>query len=118
MTALAALLVLLAQSPPAAASPEAAVTLRWKEKTTGVHGFVVTRSERRAGPYLRVNGALVKSAEGPTSATRSYVWVDHDVRPGRTYYYALIAVLESGTKQRVPGVVTKKVESAAPVSPP
>ena len=85
-------------------------TLRWKEKGQGVYGFIVLRSEERSGPFLRINGPLVRSDSPAGTVLKEYRFVDRDVQPGKTYYYALTAVLESGTKQRIPGVQKKTIE--------
>lgn len=104
------------EPPPSAAlpvPPSPQATLRWKESSPDVYGFVVLRSEERGGPFLRINGPLVRSASPDGAVQKEYVYVDRDVRPGRTYYYALTAVLGSGAKQRMPGVRKKTIEGPA-----
>jgi hypothetical protein len=82
-------------------------TLNWSATTeTGVYGYLVYRSENRAGPFRRINTGIVRvPADG--AETHAYTYEDGEVVPGRTYYYYLDAVAETGVKQRFSGVVSK-----------
>jgi hypothetical protein len=44
---------------------------------------------------------------GDGAESHGYTYDDRDVVPGRTYFYYLDALAETGTKQRFSGVVSK-----------
>jgi hypothetical protein len=96
-------------TPPAAdGSPE--VVLQWSARNEeGVYGYLVYRSLRREGPYRRINPEIIHARHEESPATSSYRFADTEVEPGRTYYYYLDTVSESGIKQRLSGVITKEV---------
>jgi len=72
------------------------VSLRWTTASEiNTEGFNVYRSEAKDGEYVRLNEALIP-ARGNPSTGASYVFVDSNVRRGRTYYYKLEDVDTSG----------------------
>ena len=70
--------------------PESAVVLvEWTTETeVETAGFNLYRSESPAGPYVKVNPALIPGASDPLLGGR-YVYTDTNVIAGRTYYYKL-----------------------------
>jgi uncharacterized protein DUF1573 len=109
-------------SPPASGSASAPVVgrpgerrarLTWEarqEKDT--YGYLVYRSDRREGPFRRVNPEIVRvsAAAGP----HVYTYLDEQVEPGHTYYYYLESMGRGGTKSRLSGVMAKVIPKAAP----
>lgn len=101
-------------APTATAALSAAVVLEWSARNEeGVYGYLVYRSLRREGPYRRVNADIIHARHAPPPATSSYHFADTEVEPGRTYYYYLDTVSQSGLKQRLSGVIAKEVAGAA-----
>ena len=105
--------------PPDTAAPvvgkpgERRARLTWeahKEKDT--YGYLVYRSDRREGPFRRINAEIVRVAQGPEPHV--YRYVDEQVEPGRTYYYYLESIDRAGTKLRLSGVMAKVIGAAAP----
>lgn len=91
----------------AAVPSDARNTLSWTAATeAGVYGYLVYRSEDRAGPYLRVNPEIVHVPEDGAEQ-HSYTWVDENVEPGRTYYYYLDVVTVGGIKNRFSGIISR-----------
>ena len=92
---------------PALSSPGA--VLRWQARNeAGVYGYLVFRAEKPEGPFLRISTEIIHVAlDGPEVG--SYTYVDRDVEPGRTYYYTLDVVEDSGRKRRFSGVMSKTV---------
>ena len=67
----------------------AAVFVEWTTETeVETAGFNLYRSESPAGPYVKVNPALIPGASDPLLGGR-YVYTDTNVIAGRTYYYKL-----------------------------
>jgi hypothetical protein len=86
------------------------VVLQWSARNEeGVYGYLVYRSFRREGPYRRINPEIIHARHDEPPASSSYRFADTEVEPGRTYYYYLDTVSESGIKQRLSGVITKEV---------
>ena len=108
-----------AAAPSPTAEPERPrVTLRWKAREQGMtYGYVVYRSERRAGPFVRRNEAIVRVPDA-AAGVHDYVWVDEAVTPGATYFYYIDAVSTGGVKERLSGVVEKRVTPAASAPEP
>lgn len=88
-------------------------TLNWTARTeAGVYGYLVYRSEDRAGPYRRVELSVVRvPADGLDR--HAYSFVDRQVVPGVTYYYYLDAVSDSGLKQRFSGIISRTTAEAS-----
>ncbi len=67
----------------------AQVHLRWSTASeTENMGFDVYRSEAEQGPFVKINRALIPGA-GNSSVLKTYSYVDHEVDPGKAYYYKL-----------------------------
>jgi len=93
----------------AAAEPPSA-TLKWQARQESrVYGYLIYRSEKREGPFLRINQAIVHAVAGDDAAIQSYEYVDRDVEPGKTYYYYLDTVGNDGKKARFSSVMSKAV---------
>ena len=107
-------------SPATAPAPAAPVVGRpgdlWARLTWEVrqeqetYGYLVYRSDRREGPFRRVNHDILRVSPGEESHVYSYV--DETVAPGRTYYYYLESIGRGGTKSRLSGVMTKVIPEA------
>jgi hypothetical protein len=96
--------------PTVTAEASAEVVLEWSARNEeGVYGYLVYRSLRREGPYRRVNPEIIHSRNAIPPATSSYRFVDREVEPGRTYFYYLDTISQSGLKQRLSGVITKEI---------
>ena len=115
-----------AVAPPALASQAAApapaapvvgrpgdlwARLTWEvRQEQETYGYLVYRSDRREGPFRRVNRDIVRVSRGAESHVYSYV--DETVAPGHTYYYYLESIGRGGTKSRLSGVMTKVIPEA------
>ena len=72
-----------------------AVTVEWSTASElNTAGFNVLRGDTPAGPFARLNPAVIPASPDPLVGG-SYVYTDTNVAPGRTYYYQLEEV-ESG----------------------
>ena len=114
-----------AARPPAAPEPRPApapvvgrpgerrARITWEvRQEQQTYGYLVYRSDRRAGPFLRVNAEILRVSPGP--GPHAYSYVDEQVAPGHTYYYYLESVSRSGRKSRLSGVMTKVIPEARP----
>jgi hypothetical protein len=82
--------------------------LAWKTRNESqTYGYVVYRSERPEGPYLRANREIVRTSPG--EGPQAYSFVDRSVVAGRTYYYYLEQVSLGGGRIRLPRVVAKRI---------
>ncbi len=76
---------------------DSSVLVEWTtESEVETAGFNLYRSESPAGPYVKVNTALIPGASDPLLGGR-YVYTDTNVVAGRTYYYKLEDVDLDGT---------------------
>jgi len=101
-------------APTATAATSAKVVLEWSARNEeGVYGYLVYRSLRREGPFRRINPEIIHARHAPAPDTSTYRFVDAGVEPGRTYYYYLDTVSESGIKQRLSGVIAREVAGEA-----
>jgi hypothetical protein len=76
---------------------------------TGIYGYQVYRSERREGPFRRVDDGIVHVPHDDGADRHSYTWTDRTAEPCRTYHYYLDLVGFGGLKQRFSGVASKTV---------
>jgi len=84
----------VAQEPPPAPS---LVIVEWTtESEVDLAGFNLYRSESPAGPYVKVNTALIPGASDPLLGGQ-YAYTDTNVVAGQTYYYKLEDVDLDGT---------------------
>jgi hypothetical protein len=98
--------------PPVMGRPgERSARLTWDAgQEEQAYGFLIYRSDKREGPFRRVNPRIVRVSEGPPP--HRYTYEDRDVEPGRSYFYYLESVSKGGVKARLSGVVTKVIPPA------
>ena len=89
------------------ASPPLSNTLNWTARPErGIYGYLVYRSDDRAGPFRRIDASVVRvPADGLDK--HSYTFSDEDVTAGVTYYYYLDVVSDAGLKQRFSGIISR-----------
>jgi hypothetical protein len=93
--------------------PESLVIVEWTtESEVETAGFNLYRSESPAGPYVKVNPALIPGASDPLLGGQ-YVYTDTNVVAGRTYYYKLEDVELDGTTS-LHGPIEVVAEVASP----
>lgn len=90
-----------------------AATVSWRAVLEEhVYGYLVYRSESRAGPFLRISDDIIRVAPGDGGES-SYHFTDTSVEPGRTYYYYVDVVTRTGEKKRFSPVGSKTVPDDA-----
>jgi len=82
-----------------------------------VYGYLIYRSQRRQGPFLRINQDIVHARPGGGQPASTYEFVDAEVEPGATYYYYIDTVAVDGVKRRFSGVISKTVAPHASAQP-
>lgn len=90
----------------------ASTTLSWKVTDEAkVYGYIVYRSDLRAGPFQRLNREIVrvKDAQRDDAGHSRYHYVDATVEGGKTYYYFIDAISVQGRKQRLSGVKSRRI---------
>lgn len=76
------------------------IRLQWvTENELDVTGYNVYRAEDEAGPFGQINDALLPPADDPVVGGE-HLFVDANVRLGRTYYYQLETIDRSGNQSR------------------
>jgi hypothetical protein len=108
-------------SPSPAASPQATsglkLTLKWSTASeVDNYGFFVHRGDSQDGPFTPRNEKIIPGAGNKDTPSR-YVWEDHDVERGKTYYYYLESVSIQGVKEKF-SPVTSKTCCEPPAEPP
>ena len=74
------------------------VTLAWETVSeTDNAGFNIDRADSEAGPWTRLNAALIPAATPGSSQGHIYTWVDPTAQPNTGYVYRLEAVALDGT---------------------
>jgi hypothetical protein len=72
------------------------VTVQWETRTEpGISGFFVWRSQERDHSYYRFHNTMILS-KGGAARGGFYTFEDYDVVSGRTYYYKIQEIEESG----------------------
>lgn len=107
-------------SPPASGTASAPVVgrpgerrarLTWEAKQEkDTYGYLVYRSDRREGPFRRINPEILRVSSGAEPHT--YTYLDEQVEPGHTYYYYLESIGRGGTKARLSAVMAKVIPKA------
>ena len=75
--------------------------LKWSvanERT--IYGYVIYRSNKEAGPFLRINDSIVRAQDVRGSAAR-YAWRDESAEAGKTYWYYVGMLKHDGTKENL-----------------
>lgn len=119
-------LALISASAFASAGEPAGHVLKWSSvKEDGLYGYSVYRSENSAGPFLRINARIIPrktpgtTPDGdPAEHASHYEFVDSGAEPGKSYYYYIEAVADSGRKQRLTGIVRKGPAEVPANQPP
>ncbi len=80
-----------------ATSAEDGILLRWRtESETNNLGFLLYRSDKRDGKYVRINPVMVRGA-GTSAASHTYEFKDRDVEGQIVYYYIEDVALDGST---------------------
>lgn len=86
------------------------VKLHWTAKNeTKVFGYMVYRSQDRAGPFVRVTDAPIAKRANAADQDNRYEFVDAGVEVGKTYYYYIDSLADSGMQQRFSPVFSKTI---------
>jgi hypothetical protein len=98
--------------PPVQGKPgERKARLVWEAaQEDQAYGFLVYRSDRREGPFRRLNDTIVPVSTAPPP--HQYTFEDTTVEDGRTYFYYLESISQAGQKARLSSVVTKVIPKA------
>jgi hypothetical protein len=85
---------------PANLLPAGKVMVQWETASeVNTAGFNLYRADSQAGPYIKVNTALIP-ASGNQLTGSSYKYEDTGVQPGRVYFYELEDVETTGKATR------------------
>lgn len=85
--------------PEAPTSPENGPTLRWKvDDSELTYGFVVSRGEAQAGPFVRVSNSTIP-ARTSARGVSSYYWQDITAKKASTYWYVIEMIEKTGLKK-------------------
>ena len=88
------------------------VKLHWTAKNESkVFGYMVYRSQDRAGPFVRVTAAPIAKRDNAVGQDNRYEFVDASVEVGKTYYYYIDSLADSGFQQRFSPVFSKTITS-------
>ncbi len=114
MIDLSSVLALLALTA-GTASETPANTLRWSARDeAGTFGYLIYRSDVVDGAFHRINPRIVRAH---AESGEGYVFVDHDIKPGITYYYRIDGVNDKGIKKRLSPVMSKTARPDRRASP-
>ncbi len=106
-------------APVPEASPGAALklTLKWSTASeVDNYGFFVLRGDKEDGPFNQRNAKAIAGG-GNSDTPRQYVWEDHDVVAGRTYYYYLESISVQGAREKFSPIISKVCCTPAAASP-
>ena len=86
------------------------VHLKWTARNDSrLYGYMVYRAADRAGPFRRVNERPIPTVSTKTDEASQYIFTDHAVEPGKTYYYYIDSMGRNGTQERLSPVLSKSV---------
>ena len=90
-----------------APNPSVGIVLEWTTATeTDTAGFNLYRGDQPEGPFAKINDVLIPASSDPLVGGQ-YQYSDHNVDPGKTYYYQLEDVEFTGVSvQHGPITVT------------
>lgn len=90
------------------------VVLRWSTASeANTAGFLVTRAESEAGPFLPASALI--PARGNEVNGAKYEFVDQHVTPGQQYLYQLMEVSPTGSTTPIGDVVTVRASDGRPL---
>ena len=93
-------------TPPPGKGP----LLRWSvANQNSVHGYIIYRAAAEAGPFLRVNTAIISAVDDDSAMSGAYQWRDNSTESGKTYWYSIGMVKDDGEKVALTGA--QKVEA-------
>lgn len=94
-------------TPPAAGASDLKITLKWTTASeVDNYGYFVWRGDGADGPWTQMNKKAIPGA-GNSDTPSSYVWEDHDVELGRTYYYWLESISVQGAREKFSPVLSR-----------
>ncbi len=86
----------LEMSKPAGSGP----LLTWQAAHEyGVYGYEVYRAESKEGQFRRVSPGIIPRLDKSSKKGSIYRWRDADYQSGKTYWYYVNVVMESGSKR-------------------
>lgn len=86
-------------APPSGTGP----LLKWSASNeSGIHGYIVYRSNSETGPFLRVSAESIP-AQNVEGGSSFYQWRDTSAESGKTYWYYVGLVRNNGSKQQLSG---------------
>jgi hypothetical protein len=89
------------------------VHLKWTARhDERLYGYMIYRSEDRAGPFRRINERPVPTRSGHPGESLQYSFTDEAVEAGKTYYYYIDSLARTGTQERLSPVLSKTVTEA------
>jgi hypothetical protein len=76
--------------------------LKWSVANEGlVYGYLIYRGDSEAGPFVRVNDEIIRAMNEDGSS--EYKWRDASAVSGRTYWYYIGVLKQSGVRQDLSG---------------
>ena len=82
------------------ASRSASVVVDWTTASElDTVGFNLSRGDTPEGPFTQVNSELIPASSDPLTGS-AYQYIDHNVYPGRVYYYQLEDIDTNGATTR------------------
>ncbi len=92
-------------APPPPIVPEGkGPLLKWSVAyEAGVYGYIIYRSDKENGRFVRINKSIVKTAGSGSSAAVDYQWRDNSAESGKTYWYRVGLVYNDGHKSEFTG---------------
>jgi len=92
-------------TPPAPDSPR--IRLKWTTASeVDNYGYFVHRGDAEEGPFKVLNPRAIPGA-GNSEVPSNYVYEDHAVEPGKTYFYWVESVSTRGEKEKFTPVIKR-----------
>ncbi len=80
-------------------------TLKWTTASEVENfGFDIYRSDSEDGPFERMTEDPLPGA-GTTDEPQHYLWEDHDIEPGKDYFYYIESISMSGVRERFSPII-------------
>jgi hypothetical protein len=94
-----------ASATPAPGSPR--IRLKWTTASeVDNYGYFVHRGDAEEGPFKVLNPRAIPGA-GNSELPSNYVYEDHAVEPGKTYFYWVESVSTRGEKEKFTPVIKR-----------